>query len=140
VGLHRPSLGFAQRARLEQDLIGNADLADIVEQETDLGARVLRELGIDAARELERIVLNPLRVRAGGDVLRFERGRERADGLAVGALEQPALGALELEQVPEVVRVEDQLAASMRFGAGRSPSVTRSTVASSSSGLNGFRT
>ena len=39
----------------------------------------------------------------------LERARERGDGLAVGALEQPALAALELEQVPEVARVEDEL-------------------------------
>jgi hypothetical protein len=37
------------------------------------------------------------------------RARERAHRLPIGVLEHPPLGALDLEQVPEVARVEQEL-------------------------------
>src|SRR5207248_3986557 len=61
------------------------------------------------ARELDRVLLHPLRVGAGPDVLRLERARQGGDGLAVCVLEQHALAALELEEVAEVARVEEEL-------------------------------
>ncbi len=48
-------------------------------------------------------------MRRRGDVLRLERAGERGDGLAVAALEQLLPAALDLEQPPEVVRVQQQL-------------------------------
>jgi hypothetical protein len=48
-------------------------------------------------------------VRARDHVLRLERIRERDDGVAIRILEQPALAALDLEQVAQVARVEDEL-------------------------------
>ena len=54
-------------------------------------------------------MLHPLRMRARADVLRLERGRERDDGLLVGPLDEQALAALQLEQVPEVAGVEQEL-------------------------------
>src|SRR2546429_682295 len=103
VRLHRAALRLRERSRLEQDLVGDADLADVVEQEADLRARALREHRIDAPRQLERVVLDTLGVRAGADVLRLERRSESADGLAIGGLDEPALRALELEQMTEIV-------------------------------------
>ena len=54
-------------------------------------------------------MLDALRVSAGADVLRLERRGESADGLAIRRLDEPALGPLELEQVPQIVGVQDQL-------------------------------
>jgi len=71
-----------------------------VEEEPVLGRRIGDELGGDNPRELDRILLHSLRVRARARVLRLERARERRDGLAVGVLEQHALAPLELEEVP----------------------------------------
>src|SRR5947207_2557180 len=48
-------------------------------------------------------------MRAGADVLRLEGLGERADGRAVGVLEQAALRTLELDDPAEVSRVEEEL-------------------------------
>ena len=42
-------------------------------------------------------------------VLGLERGRERRDRLVVGAFDQMALATLDLEQMPEIACVEEQL-------------------------------
>src|SRR5205085_12349273 len=72
-------------------------------------AVVLHDLARDAPGELDRVAVDALRVLAGAVVLRLERTSERTDGLAVGRLQQPPLPALELEQVPQVARVEQEL-------------------------------
>jgi hypothetical protein len=54
--------------------------------------------------------------RAG--VLRLERGRERGHRLAVSALEQAPLPTLDLEQVPEVTGVEEELLLRLLLSAG----------------------
>src|SRR6478735_6920440 len=46
---------------------------------------------------------------AGAGVLRLERAREGRHRLQVGTLQQLALPALDLEQVAQVARVEEQL-------------------------------
>src|SRR5204862_4894006 len=53
--------------------------------------------------------VDALRVLAGAGVLRLERARERSHGFAVRALQQPPLPSLELEQVAEIARVEEEL-------------------------------
>jgi hypothetical protein len=82
-----------------------------VEEEPVLDARVLHENGVDRARELHRVELDALRVRARVRVLRLERLRERGDGLAVGLLDELPLAALDLEQVAQVAGVEQELLA-----------------------------
>src|SRR5262249_61149909 len=57
----------------------------------------------------DRIALHPLGVRPRPRVLRLERGGERGDGLVIGTLDQVTLAALDLEQMPEVARVEQEL-------------------------------
>ena len=89
---------------------GIADLADVVQQEPVLGGRIVCELGVHRARELERVALHALRVRAGARVLRLQGAGERGDGLAVGLLQAATRWrALDLEQVAQVARVQEQL-------------------------------
>jgi hypothetical protein len=80
-----------------------------VEQEPVFGARVVDQPRTEGVRQLERVALDALRVGTGARVLRFERARKRRDRLLVGVLEEDALAALDLEQVPEVARVEKEL-------------------------------
>ncbi len=61
------------------------------------------------AGELGRVAVDALRVLAGACVLGIERTRQRAHGLAVRALEQAPLPALELQKVTQVAGVEEQL-------------------------------
>ena len=65
--------------------------------------------GSIARVELERVALHPLRVLARAGVLRPERARERRHRLLVRALEQPALRALDLDEMAKVAGVEDEL-------------------------------
>src|SRR3712207_6956450 len=53
-----------------QDVVRDPDLADVVEQEAVLDARVREQRRLDRARELDRVPLHPLRVGAGAEVLR----------------------------------------------------------------------
>ena len=109
VRLHQPPLGLAQRARLQQDLVRHADLADVVQKEAVLQRGIGGELRVEHGRKLDGVALNPLRVLARARVLRAERRRERRDGFTVRALQQSALGSLELDEVAEVACVEDEL-------------------------------
>ena len=109
VRLDQAPLGDRERRGLLQDAVGDPDLADVVEQEAVLDARVVQQLGRAHRRELDRVALHALRVRARARVLRLERARERGDGVVVGGVEQRALLALDLEQVAKVARVEEQL-------------------------------
>src|SRR5919204_5250587 len=60
---------------------------------------------------------------AGARVLRLQRGRERGHGLVVRALQEMPLPALDLEQVAQVARVEEQLLLRLALarGAERDP-------------------
>ena len=109
VRLHQPRLGIVQRRRFLQDAVGDADLADVVEQEAVLHALVPGERGVDRPRQLHRVALNALRMRPRSRVLRLEGARKCCDGLPVGLLEQEPLATLELEELPEVARVEKKL-------------------------------
>ena len=79
-----------------QDPVGDPDLADVVEQEPVLDARVGEERRVDRPRECARIALHALRVRAGAEVLPLERARERGDGRAICGLQPLALAHLQL--------------------------------------------
>ena len=65
-------------------------------------------------------------------------------GLEIGILQERPLAALDLEQMLEIARVQEQLLLgdrSLARGARhRRPTASRSTTASRSSGLNGLRT
>ena len=109
VRLHQALLRDRQLPRLEQHLVGDADLPDVVQQVAVLRARVVEQAGRDHRGQLARVALNALRVRARAGVLRLERRGERTDRLAVRVLDEQPLPALELEHVPEVAGVEDEL-------------------------------
>ena len=124
---------------------GIADLADVVEQEAVLRCRCRRRArGSHLAGELHRVALHALRVLAGAGVLRLERGGERADGLAVGALEQHAAGRVRsraggggrARRASAAPRLAPLLGCS---GAALAAAARRSTIARSSSGLKGLR-
>src|SRR5207253_5802258 len=74
-----------------------------------LGARVIDQFRVDRLRQLQGVALHPLRVRSRAGILGLERGRESRNGFVVGALDQMALAPLDLEQMPEIARVEQEL-------------------------------
>src|SRR6185503_2921291 len=71
--------------------------------------RIGGELRVDHGCELEGVALDALRVLARTRVLGAERGRKRGDRLAVRTFEQAPLGALDLDEVTQVTRIEDEL-------------------------------
>ena len=77
---------------LSEDAIGDADLADVMEQEAVLGARVIHQLGADRPGQLERVALHALGVGAGACVLGFEGARQSRDGFLVGILDEEPAG------------------------------------------------
>ena len=115
---HQLLLGDVERAALLQHVVGDADLADVVEQEAVLDARIVEERRLDRLRQLDRVALDALRVRGGAEVLRLERAGERGHRLAVGPLQELPAAALDLEQAAQVVRVQQQLLVRLRRRAG----------------------
>ena len=108
--LHARALVGRQRPRLLEDLVGDPDLADVVQEEAVFDASVARdEVGIDHGHELERIAHDALGMIVGAGVLPLECSRERGNRLEIRLLEQRALRSLDREQVPQVLRVEEQL-------------------------------
>src|ERR671923_108248 len=92
---HLPFL-VGQRAGLVEDRLGDADLADVVEQRADLDRVEIRADVAETARELHRDRGNPLGVLAGGAVLRLDAPRERGDRREVLLPDsRDQLGALE---------------------------------------------
>ena len=76
-----------ERAGLAEDLGGNADLADVVEQRTELDALQRVAIELQLATDEDRDVADPAGVRRGVFVVRLERVRERSDRLDEGSLE-----------------------------------------------------
>ena len=107
--LHPAALGLAQRARLQEDPVRDPDLADIVKEEAVCRALVTYHRLADGLGKSGGVPLDALRVGARARVLRLQRAREGRDRLEVGALQQLALAALDLEHVSQVPRVEQQL-------------------------------
>ena len=99
---HRAPLPIVERAGLLEDAVRDPDLADVMEQEAVLGARILHQLGADRPGQLERVALHALGVGAGACVLGFEGARQSRDGFLVGVLDEEPLAALELEQVAQI--------------------------------------
>ena len=80
-----------------------------MEQESVLGARVVDQCRVDRFRQLQGVPLHPLRVGSRARVLGLESSRESGDRLVVGVFDEMALAALDLEQMSEIARVEEQL-------------------------------
>jgi hypothetical protein len=118
VRLEQPALRRRQRALLQEDLVRDPDLPHVVEQEAVLDALILEQRRLQSPRELDCVLLNALRVQAGAHVLRLEGARQRAHRLAIGPLDERPLPALDLEQAPQILRVQDQL---LLRRAGRRP-------------------
>jgi hypothetical protein len=81
--LHRQPLVIGQRAWLEQDRVGDADLAHVVEEKAVLELEVLREVRRDPLGDRERQRGDPLGVLARPVVAQLERGGKRAHADAV---------------------------------------------------------
>src|SRR5207244_6693076 len=61
------------------------------------------------AGELGGVAVNTLRMLGRTGVLRLERGRQGRHRLVIRVLEEPSVLPLELEQMPQVPRIEEQL-------------------------------
>ena len=66
--LDHPALVVRERARLVQDLVGDSDLADVVQQEAVLEAGIVEQASLDSLRKRERIVLDALSAGADGAI------------------------------------------------------------------------
>ena len=98
-----------ERPGLPQHVVGDPDLADVVQQEAVLDALVVEQGGIDDLRELRRVLRHAVGVRAGAEVLGLERAGEGRDRLLVGRLDEEPLASLELEEAAQILGVEEEL-------------------------------
>ena len=80
-----------------------------MEEKPVLEARIVEQARLDHLGQGDRIVLDALRVQARARILRLERVCERGHGLAVGVLQQPPLGTLELDDAAQVACVDQKL-------------------------------
>ena len=87
VGLDDRALLGRERTGLEQDRVGDRDLADVVQGRSVLEA--LAELGVhaDVLGQQHREATDALDVRAGVLVAELDRHRQALDGLGLGDLE-----------------------------------------------------
>ena len=115
--LHAPALACGQAAGLEQDPVGDADLADVVQKEAPLEARIVEKRRRDLEREPRRVARNPAGVAARPEVARLQRRREHCDGLRVGLGQKLVLAAADLDQPVQICGV-DNAAALVGVGAG----------------------
>src|SRR3954453_17397829 len=99
--LHHPALLRRQRPRLLEDAVGDADLADVVEDEAVLDADVVGERRLDGTRQVERVARDAVRVRAGAHVLGLERFGERFYRSAVAPPDDSPLRTLELDDATQ---------------------------------------
>src|SRR5881628_1837758 len=93
MALHHLGLRGFEWARLEEDRVGNADLAEVMQEEAVLELGIVGEARGDLARQLEGERRDSLGVVPGDVVAELEGGRQRADGRRIGRLD-PAEGAL----------------------------------------------
>ena len=87
VEAHLDPLLIAERRRLAQDPVGDADLADVVEERAQLHGRDLIGAKTELPRDRDRVEHRRGGVALGGAVLRLERPKERADHREVRFLE-----------------------------------------------------
>ncbi|MEJ7714367.1 MAG: hypothetical protein WKF40_01150 [Thermoleophilaceae bacterium] len=93
-----------------QDVVGDRDLAHVVEQEAELGLGIGGQRGGDAARQLQAVGGDPLRVLARVGVAGLDRVGERADRGHVGLTQLVRASALGLEDVAQVGGIALELA------------------------------
>lgn len=86
VHLDGAALAFVEAVGLGQDRVGNADLADVVEEGGVAKLGISRELRVDHRGQFEREVGDASGVLAGLVVSELERRRERLDGEVVAAV------------------------------------------------------
>ncbi len=77
VFLHVDPLFLGQLSRLEQDRVGDPDLADIVQHGTAADHVELRGVHSHFARQIERILADPLRMRLRFVLPRVKRRHQR---------------------------------------------------------------
>src|ERR671919_2297175 len=113
---HDVPLGDAERPRLAQDVLGDAHLPDVVEEEPVPESRRPREVAVDPLRQREAVRLGPFQMTAGRSVLRLDHLRKRLHRRDVRLLQAGEddleLGAprpLEPVQRPELSGEDDQL-------------------------------
>ena len=88
VQLHRLEFGRRQLAGLVEDALGHGQLAGVMQQRRGLDR--LQRLLVEPAERLgqaHRVMLHAMNVAAGDAVLRFDRGRERADRREIQAVD-----------------------------------------------------
>ncbi len=96
-------LRVRQRARLLQDLGRDPDLADVVEERTELEPLECGAVEAELAPDEQRHVGDPAGVRRGVRVIRLERIRERGDGRDERLLEVLVVLCV-LDREPRLVR------------------------------------
>ena len=122
--LDQTALGIRQRPGLVQDPVRDPDLADVVEQEAELEARVVEQARVDELRERQRVMLDALRMAARARILRLECICKRRDRLAVRMLQQATLPAFHLDDPAQVTGIDEQLLG-IAFAAGDDAFVRR---------------
>src|SRR5919201_637667 len=116
VALELASLVLVERRLLQEHGVGDAELADVVEEEAVLELRVAEEVRRDALGEPKREGGDALGVLARRVVPQLERGREGADRRRVRLLESAKrlldaspVRPLDLVELAELVRVLERL-------------------------------
>src|SRR5436190_21249565 len=113
--LHEKQLRGAQRSFLVEDRVRHPDLADVVQQEAVLEARIVEQARFERLGQLERVAMNAQRMPPRRLVSHFERVRQGGNRLAVGVLQQPPLCPLDLSEPAEVTGVREQLVGTLRL-------------------------
>jgi hypothetical protein len=117
VGPHHLPLAGVQRTGLVEHRLGDADLADVVEQEPVAQLLVGGQLGVDGLGQGDRVVVGPLEMGPGARVLGLDHEGQGLDHVQVrpaqplqGPLELGRPGALGLVEVVDLVGEDHQLA------------------------------
>ena len=113
--LHEKQLRRAERSFLVEDRVRHPDLADVVQQEAVLEARIVEQARFERLGQLERVAMNAQRMPPRRLVSHFERVRQGGNRLAVGVLQQPPLCPLDLSEPAEVAGVREQLVGTLRL-------------------------
>src|SRR5262249_53539892 len=100
---------FGELGGLEEDRVGNRDLADVVQQEAELDLRRLLEREPDGPRELHSVGRDALGMLPGIRIARLDGIRESPNGRSVGPPQLLRAGALLFEHFAQVSRVTLQL-------------------------------
>ena len=108
--LHQHALLVGQRRGLKEDRVGHGDLADVVQQEPELGLGVVGQREPGDARELQPVGGHTLGVVAGVGVARLDRVGQCANRRHVRGTQLLGAPALGLERLAQVRGVPLELA------------------------------